>query len=247
MGPKKTWSTVCLSVALLTFVISPQGCAPGGDAEEAKKAQSEILARLGKIEENQKKIIEKMDKLPPGKQRPQVDYNKVYDIKPGESPFRGPQNAKVVITEFSDFQCPYCARFQPIIKKIIDTYPNDVKHVFKNYPLSFHKDAKNAARAALAAGEQGKYWEMNKTLFENFRNLKEDKLKEYAQKIGLDMEKFNKSYESPFETELKADKGEAAKAEVRGTPTIFLNGKRVKDRSVEGLKKQIDEILKKGG
>ena len=188
-----------------------------------------------------------MDKLPPGRQRPQVDYNKVYDIKPGKSPFRGPQNARVVITEFSDFQCPYCARFQPIIKEIIDAYPNDVKHVFKNYPLSFHKDAKNAARAALAAGEQDKYWEMNKILFENFRNLKEDKLKEYAQKIGLDMGKFNKSYENYFEEKLKADKGEAAKAEVRGTPTIFLNGKRVKDRSVEGLKKQIDELLKKGG
>jgi len=245
MGVKTTWLKTCLGAALFIFFVLPQGCEPGGGVDEVKKSRSDILARLGKIEENQKKIIEKLDKLPSGRQRPQVDYNKVYDIKKGKSHFRGPQSARVVITEFSDFQCPYCARFQPTIKQIIDKYPNDVKHVFKNYPLSFHKDAKNAARAALAAGEQDKFWEMNKILFENFRNLKEDKLTEYAQEIGLDMEEFNKSFEKPYEEELKAEKEDATKAEVKGTPTIFLNGKRVKDRSVEGLKKQIDEILKK--
>ena len=235
-----------VSVLIILF-LSSNGCAPAGEVDEMKKTQSEILDQLGKMEANQKTILAKLDKVTSGKKRPEVDYDKVFNIISGKSPYRGPKDAPVVITEFSDFQCPYCSRFQPIVKEIIAEYPNEVKHVFKNYPLSFHKDAKNAARAALAAGEQGKFWEMHSLLFENFRNLKEDKLIEYAETVGLDMVKFKQDYAKTYDEILSEDQAEASKAQVRGTPTIFINGKRLKNRSVDGIKERINEIIKKSG
>ena len=130
--------------------------------------------------------------------------------------------------------------------QVLKAYPNEVKFVYKELPLtSIHQNALNAAKAVVAAQKQGKFWEMHDKLFANQRALLPDNLKQYAQEIGLDVAKFEKDMTSPeVQKQIDADMKLAQDAEVRGTPTMFLNGKRVMNRSFEGLKQMIDEALK---
>jgi len=132
------------------------------------------------------------------------------------------------------------------VDQVLKAYPNEVKFVFKEFPLtSIHQNALNAAKAVAAAQKQGKFWEMHDKLFANQRALLPDNLKQYAQEIGLDVAKFEKDMTSPeVQKQIDADMKLAQDAEVRGTPTMFLNGKRVMNRSFEGLKQMIDEALK---
>ena len=112
--------------------------------------------------------------------------------------------------------------------------------------MSFHKQAKNASRAALAAGEQGKYWEMHDLIFQNFKGLTEDKLKEFAEKLGLDMERFMKDFKSgKYDARIQRDIALGQKVGVRGTPTLFMNGKRMGARSFDTFKNLIEGYLKK--
>ena len=130
--------------------------------------------------------------------------------------------------------------------QVLKAYPKEVKFVYKEFPLtSIHQNALNAARAALAARKQGKFWEMHDKLFANQRALQADKLKEYAQEIGLDAAKFEQDMGSPdVQKEIDEDGKAAQQAQVSGTPTLFINGKRVMIRSFDGLKQMIDEALK---
>jgi len=131
------------------------------------------------------------------------------------------------------------------VDQILTQYPKAVKFVYKEFPLPMHQNAMNAARAAVAAKRQGKFWEMHDKLFANQRELQLEKLKEYAQQIGLDMVKFEQDLVAPeVQKEIEEDKQLAAQAQVTGTPTLFVNGKRVTNRSVDGLKSIIDEALK---
>lgn len=201
-----------------------------------------ILERLDRIEKGQQALIASLDKR--ASRRPSVDYNKVYDIKIGNSPVRGAKDAKVTLVEFSDFQCPYSKRAMPLIEKLLKAYPDDLQHVYKNFPLGFHKQAMPAAKACLAAGRQGKFWEMWELLFENPKKLGDEDLKEYARKVGLDMQKFEKDFKGDeVEKLVQEDLAEAKKAQVTGTPTLFLNGKRVRNRSEDAMKQEIKDIL----
>jgi protein-disulfide isomerase len=135
------------------------------------------------------------------------------------------------------------------VDQVLKAYPNEVKFVYKEFPLtSIHQNALNAAKAAVAAQKQGKFWEMHDKLFANQRTLSPDNLKQYAKEIELDEAKFEKDMTSPeVQEQLDADMKLAQEADVRGTPTLFLNGKRVMNRSFEGLKQMIDEALKQKG
>jgi protein-disulfide isomerase len=132
-----------------------------------------------------------------------------------------------------------------LVDQILTQYPKEVKFVYKEFPLPMHQNAMNAARAAIAAQRQGKFWEMHDKLFANQRELQMEKLKEFAQQIGLDMAKFEQDMVAPeVQKQIDADKQLATQAQVTGTPTLFVNGKRVTNRSVDGLKSMIDEALK---
>ena len=204
---------------------------------------------LKELQDGQKQVLERLDKILASPifaraERPSVDFNKVYEITIGDSPARGPQEAKATLVEFSDFQCPYSQRAQPVIQQLLEAFPNDLRHVYKNFPLSFHKQALPAAKACLAAGLQGKFWEMHKLLYENPKSLEEQDFKAHAQKLGLDVARFEKDLQSDAQMQkVQADLEEARKAEVRGTPTLYLNGKRVADRSFEAMKKEIETLL----
>jgi len=119
-----------------------------------------------------------------------------------------------------------------------------MKLVFKNFPLRNHKVAWPAAIAALAANKQGKFWELHDQLYENYNRLSDQKIREIAQQVGLDMKKFDQDMKDP---ELKAiverDFQEGAKAGVRGIPTIFVNGRQLKNRSFQGFQAAIEKEL----
>lgn len=161
------------------------------------------------------------------------------------SPVRGGERAPVTIAVYSDFQCPYCSQLEPVLKQLLGKFPKEVKVVFKNYPLGFHKFARSAATAALAAQEQGKYWEYHDKLFENYASLSDDKFLEIARSLKLDMEKFKSKRVDPGIQELiNRDISEAQDNGVTGTPYLFINGKPIKDRSFEGMQAFIYAELK---
>ncbi len=129
---------------------------------------------------------------------------------------------------------------------MLEKYPQDVNLVFKNFPLRNHKFAQPAAIATLAADRQGKFWEFHDKLFENFNKLNDAKIKELAGEVGLDMVRFEKDLQDEkLRQKMMQDVQEGQKAGVRGTPTIFVNGRKLKNRSVAGFSKIIDSELKK--
>lgn len=150
-------------------------------------------------------------------------------IDPGSSPAKGPSSAKVTVIEFSDFECPFCSRGKATIDQVLKAYPNDVKVVFKNLPLPFHKNATPAAKAALAAGKQGKFWEFHDILFENQKTLSDKFYFDTASKLGLDIEKFKTDMASEeIAKAIEADKKLAEEHGISGTPGFFVNGVAVK-------------------
>jgi protein-disulfide isomerase len=220
----------------------------GSNSQDMKKledSQREILAKLSDLE----KKIDQLPGRPAAMQRSQIDPNKVYELPAADSPFKGPANAPVVLTEFADFQCPFCAQVPSLVDQVLKAYPKEVKFVYKQFPLtSIHQNALSAARAAVAAQKQGKFWQMYEKLFANQRALSLDNLKQYAQQVGLDMAKFDKDMASPeVQKQIDDDMKLAQEVEVRGTPTLFLNGKRVMNRSFEGMKEMIDLALTQKG
>ena len=164
---------------------------------------------------------------------------------PATLPVHGADGALVTIFEVSDFQCPFCSRCGPTLKKVMEEYPKDVRVVWVNHPLPFHDRAKPAATAAMAAHKQGKFWEMHDKLFANQQDLTDENFKKWAKELGLDMAKFeadlkDASIAKLIETQLAA--GEAVGAQ--GTPAFFINGKLLSGaQPYENFKKEIDEAL----
>jgi protein-disulfide isomerase len=130
---------------------------------------------------------------------------------------------------------------------VLEQYPNDVKLVFKNFPLTrIHKAAMNASIASLAAHQQGKFWEFHSELFKNYNKLNDEKFDEIAQSIGLDMEQFKQDMQNPaLSAMVQRDLKDGVEAGVRGTPSIFVNGRMLQQRSLPGFKQIIDEELAK--
>jgi len=134
----------------------------------------------------------------------------------------------------------------PVLEQVLEKNPTQVKLVFKNFPIRNHKFAMPAAVAALAAGKQGKFWEFHDLLFKDYNRLNEQKVNEIAQKLKLDIKKFEKDRKDPRIIELiRRDILEGNQAGVRGTPTIFINGRLLRNRSPAGFQELIEKALKK--
>jgi protein-disulfide isomerase len=141
------------------------------------------------------------------------------------APVRGQPQAPITIIEFSDLQCPFCASVTPTLRELMKQYPDQVRWVFKNFPLDFHADSPLAHAAALAAERQGKFWEMHDLIFANQHNLKRDSLLAEARSLNLDMDRFTADLESAdTKRQLEADKKEGQGLGVNGTPAFFING-----------------------
>jgi protein-disulfide isomerase len=144
------------------------------------------------------------------------------------APARGPADAPVTIVEFSDLQCPFCRNAIQPLSEMVDGEHGRVRWVFKNFPLSFHTEADLAHRAALAAAAQGKFWEMHDLIFQNQVAITRDNLLQYAQRLGLELTRFQNDLESDaVRAAIRADIEEGQRLKIDGTPTFFVNGIRV--------------------
>ncbi len=219
--------------------------------DELKKAEARVAAGTPKA-----KVYEALQKdaktevaaaaAPAAEAGPESDQ-KVFNINLGKSPAKGPKNAPLTVVVFSDFQCPYCSRVEPTLKQLEKEYPGKIRTVWKNFPLEFHQNAKPAATAALAAGEQGKFWEMHDKLFENQRQLDRPSLEKYAQELGLNLAKFKTALDgNSYSAQIEAETKEGAAVGVQGTPATFINGRKIGGAyPYETFKKVVDQELAK--
>jgi protein-disulfide isomerase len=211
-------------------------------------AVSALVAQGKKASDVYKDRVKANFKAPePRKGRAPADDKTVYNIQPGNSYAKGGAQPLVTIIEFSEFQCPFCSRVNPTIAKVLETYGDKVRVVFKHNPLSFHKDAKPAAKAALAAGAQGKFWEMHDLLFTQQKNLKPETFTGFAKQLGLDMARFDADMKSAeFDKQIASDMALAARFGARGTPNFFVNGRNLRGaQPFPNFQKLIDEEIKK--
>ncbi len=161
-------------------------------------------------------------------------------------PFKGLENAPVTLVVFSSYQCAYCARLEPLLDQLLEKYTKELKVVIKNFPLSDHPFADKPAMAALAAKRQGRFWEYHQRLFQSMSSLSDAKIQEIARDLGLDMERFNRDLnDSSLQALIERDHAEGVQAEVQGTPAFFINGKPLKNRSIEGFHQMIEKEMRK--
>jgi protein-disulfide isomerase len=162
------------------------------------------------------------------------------------SPVMGPADARVTLVEFSDFQCPYCAKAIHQLDAVLKAYPRQVKLIFKQYPLSNHPEASISAAASLAAHNQGKFWEMYYALFANREKLSRKTILALATNLQLDMKRFAADLDSPqTQQSVKRDMSDGDKAGVEATPTVFIDGQRYNGSlALEAIKPLIDAELK---
>lgn len=165
-----------------------------------------------------------------------------------DDPALGPEDARVTVTEFSDFYCPSCKAVAVVLKQVVDEYEGkSVKFVFRNFPLTQSLSDEKAlpAHAALAAQRQGKFWEYHYTLFENQPNLSRDNLLKFAEELGMDRVAFEEAMDSSeVKDAVRQDKSDATSLGLQGTPTFFINGiEYTGERSVEGFSEAINQAL----
>jgi protein-disulfide isomerase len=235
------WTYACILVAL---ALAPLGCGSGGPgakpAPDADTRHAELVAAIGAIREQQAEMLERVNRtaslvdvmikrgimvIPPGKSWPEKTALR---IPAGNSAKQGSVHAPVRVFEFADFECPYCQAAADVPDQLLEEFPGEVEFVFKHNPLTKrHPNAEAAARAAIAAGKQDKFWEMHDLLFASGR-LGPDDLRAHARSLGLDMEKFEKDL-TALSTRLMIDRDRSLARDVGAdtTPTFFVNGKLV--------------------
>jgi protein-disulfide isomerase len=150
-----------------------------------------------------------------------------YEFSLENAPHKGPADAPVTVVEFADFQCPHCKRASQMMNRLHDELGDDVAIYFKHFPLTPGSMAEMAARASEAARRQGKFWPMQKLLFENQKTLSRDKIMRFARRIGLNFGKFKQDLNNPeIAKAVQQDRSEGMEADITGTPAIFINGYR---------------------
>ena len=239
-------------------------CAGAGAQEQDKPATStelkqiqvgldEVMAELKAVRGDLNKVMVDVKAIKASQGRPKRQQRRpdttVYNIDIGDSPIRGPKDAPVTIVEYVCYQCPFCVREEPVIKKVMDAYPDKVRRVFKHYPLAMHKKAKPAhAAAALAQKQKGTegFWQMHDLIITDSRKIDISTLRGYAETVGLDLNEFDEVLGDPAKMDelLQKDLTEAKNYRVTGTPAVFINGLRLTPRKFEGYKARIDELLK---
>ena len=166
-------------------------------------------------------------------------------VRAGNSPARGPANAPIEMIEFADFQCPFCLAAAPTVKKVLDTYGDRIRFVYRNFPLQSHPNARPAAEAAQCANEQGKFWPYHDRLFADPGKLADADLKKAATELGLDGARFNKCVDDhKYQSVVDADAKAGGEAGVSGTPAFFINGRLLTGaQPYDAFKRVIEEEL----
>ena len=241
------------SAVVAASFVAPSVSAADVSEQEFGKAMDSFLAKdenIGKIGDALERYF--MKKRDDQQKKAAADEAKSLDdqiknpvkVEVGKAPVRGPENAKITIVAFSDFQCPFCKRGADVLDDLQKKYPNDVKIAFKNLPLPFHPEAKGAAKAALAAGNQGKFWEMHDRLFNAQDGLNEGNYVKIAGDLGLNIDKFKSDMaNAEISKQIEDDMKLAQQLGVQGTPGFFVNGVQVRGaRPVEYFEQIISKI-----
>ncbi len=202
----------------------------------------QFLARQSMQEQQQAFIAKLRSDVEP---KVKIEEPRVKIALNGDEPFAGSKDAKVVIHEFSDFECPYCARGKTVVNQIKQAYGDKVKIVFRNFPLDFHPNAEPAAIAALCAHKQGKFWEFHDKAFDNQKALNEKNYQAWAKELTLNVDEFKKCQEdSTVKAALESDMKAAETLGVNSTPTFFVNGRKVSGAlPFDQFKSMIDQEL----
>jgi protein-disulfide isomerase len=167
-------------------------------------------------------------------------YPDIYTPRPP----KGNPDASIVVQEFSDLQCPACKDAHSTTKEILEEFGDEIMLEYYHFPLDYHLMAKEAAEAAECANDLGKFWEFVDIAFANSPNLENKALKQYADILGLDREKFDACLDSGAKRDIvEMDKREGINKGVQGTPTFFINGKKLNNRAYESFKEAIEEEL----
>jgi predicted DsbA family dithiol-disulfide isomerase len=171
------------------------------------------------------------------------------DVDDPTAPAKGPATAPVTLVEFSDFQCPYCTRVNPAIRQAMEVYGDQLRVVFRQFPLNIHPQAQKAAEASLCANDQGKFWELHDAMFADQRNLAVPQIKEKAAAVGLDAAAFAACLDGDkYAAKVAADMAAGSAAGVNGTPALFVNGRFLSGAvPFEQIAKLVDDELARKG
>ncbi len=160
------------------------------------------------------------------------------------SPTKGPDDAPVTVVELADFECPHCALAVSELDEVMEAHPGKVRLVYKSYTLAFHVHGEPAARAAFAAGQQGKFWEMEHLLFQQQQHLEDGDIERYARVLRLDIPKWKADMASPaVKDRIAADHGLGEQLKLKGTPTIYVNGRELDVEAGEVLADRVAQEL----
>ncbi|MBR6409560.1 MAG: thioredoxin domain-containing protein [Alphaproteobacteria bacterium] len=238
-------SVVALVVAVLTAICCFFGCCSHKTTAPAALNVADLRVAL---ENNPEMIVNALQKYEEVQRQAQLqEASRLFKSNIEElnnnanAPFVGPKDAKIVLVEFFDFSCGYCKRLAPAVQAIVKKNP-DVKVVFK--PITFVAQiSKYAAQAALAANEQGKFMELYEVMLGSQSRLTEETINSMAEKAGLDMKKFKEDVASEkVQTTIKEVSDLANKLQVRGVPTLVLNGTQIQVIDEAGIQAEIDRL-----
>jgi len=175
-----------------------------------------------------------------------IDISYRFPFDYSDSPYLGKTDAPVVLTLFSDFQCPYCSTVKTQLDQLLEKNPDTLRIVYKAYPLPSHKMSMPAVLAAFAANRQGHFWDLYEKLYSDFRNLSPERIKLYASELKMDMAQYEKDLaDRKVQAQVGRDLREARMSGVGGTPTMFINGLLVQNRSPQGMQEMIDKEVSK--
>lgn len=234
-----------ITLILGIFVTMFAACGRDASQSEVDALRQEVTA-LREAQAQMQKAIEGLQEA--AKRQPVAAVSQdtpgreaVHRIPTNFSPRKGNQIAAVTVVEFADFQCPFCQAASGLPDQLVREFPNDVQFVFKHYPLGRHAQAFGAAKAAWAAHQQGKFWEMHDLIYGgDIQNLSQDVLRGYAEKIGLDMARYDADLASPKASQtVSIDKALGKRMKVGGTPTYFVNGKRVTETGPGAVRNKV--------
>ncbi len=185
-----------------------------------------------------------------GSSRPVTPTNEILSVV-SDDWVKGNKDAPVTLVEYLDFECEACGAYYPVIKRLSEEYKDEVKFIVRYFPLPGHKNSMTSALAVEAAGRQGKFWEMHNIVFENQRDWGEKQapdpkiFENYAQQIGLDMDRYSKDIASQeLKDRIERDRDAGQKLNITGTPTFFLGGKKINNpRGYEDFKALIQSAI----
>ena len=231
-------------VVVSAFVLAASAAVAGDPPLEAR-----VNALEQKVIELQREL-ETLKKAPPsGPAREAALQEKPYTVPVGDSPVLGNKQARINLVVFGDLQCPFCGRSHEFLKQVVDdpALKKRVNVVFKNFPLSFHRDAKPAAMLAMAVRELGgddAFWRFVDLAYQNQRDLQPETLKRLATTAGVDGERaaaLAHAKEATYQAVIDVDQKLALGIGVRGTPTFYLGGWQLADRTVDGVKALLEQ------